>query len=357
MSVLLSAVAIVLTLLVVIGIHEAGHAVAARLFHVRIQRISIGFGRPLFRFKSNRQIEWVWSLLPLGGYVHLLNSRIHAVQPEHLLNCFDQQAIWKRVVILMAGALANLLVGWAAFSMISGMGYQQLPPVISAVRASSIAAESGLKSGDRIVAIGGQETPSWREVGMQLMMKLGKQAVTVTLDHESGAARQATLDLKQWQTQSQGQDLLATLGIEPDPAVFPKQVEGLSALPAMLSAFWQVMDLIWFFLILLKQLVFGVIPFSLLLGPIGFFSEMMGSFFQGMVIYLYFVASLSLAVALINLFPIPGLDGGSILYAIIEKIRGKPISIALEVLLHRLAFILFCVMLIQLLLNDLGRVI
>ena len=82
---------------------------------------------------------------------------------------------------------------------------------------------------------------------------------------------------------------------------------------------------------------------------------MVASFLQGLVVFLYFISSLSFAVALINLFPIPGLDGGSIMYALIEKIRGKPVSVGMEVLLHRLIFIVFCLVLVQLLLNDLQR--
>ncbi len=85
-----------------------------------------------------------------------------------------------------------------------------------------------------------------------------------------------------------------------------------------------------------------MIPFAVLLGPIGLLAASAGSFMQGLAVFLYFIASLSLAVGLVNLFPIPGLDGGSIIYALVEKIRGKPVPIAWELLLHRLAMIIFC---------------
>lgn len=105
----------------------------------------------------------------------------------------------------------------------------------------------------------------------------------------------------------------------------------------------------------LKQLFSGLIPFSALLGPIGIFAASVASLTQGVVVFMFFIATLSLAVAVINLFPIPGLDGGSIVYALIEKIRGKPVSVAMELLLHRLVFIVFCVVLVHLLMNDLQR--
>lgn len=107
---------------------------------------------------------------------------------------------------------------------------------------------------------------------------------------------------------------------------------------------------------ILKQLLTGVIPFSVLLGPLGIFAASVASFTQGVAVFLFFIATLSFAVAVINLFPIPGLDGGSIVYALIEKVRGKAVSVPMELLLHRLVFIIFCVLLVHLLMNDLQRI-
>jgi len=105
----------------------------------------------------------------------------------------------------------------------------------------------------------------------------------------------------------------------------------------------------------LKQVLSGTVPFLLLLGPLGLLMTMVHSFLQGLAVFLYFIANLNLAVAIVNLLPLPGLDGGAIVYTCIEKIRGKPISVALEVLLHRLAMIALCVLFIQLIMNDVQR--
>ncbi len=129
----------------------------------------------------------------------------------------------------------------------------------------------------------------------------------------------------------------------------------LSFFQACQNAFLQIMGLLYFFLVMLKQLFTGHIPFAALLGPLGLFTAMVNSFLQGLAVFLYFIASLSLSVALVNLFPIPGLDGGSIVYALVEKVRGKPASIAMEILLHRLMFIAFSLVLVQLILNDMQR--
>src|SRR5438132_1294650 len=98
---ILALFAIVLTLILVVGFHEAGHAMAAKLFKVKIRRISIGFGKAIFTWKDRAGREWIWALWPLGGYVHLLNSRIEAIPESDFGLCFDKKPIWQRCIILI----------------------------------------------------------------------------------------------------------------------------------------------------------------------------------------------------------------------------------------------------------------
>ncbi|ARG99584.1 M50 family metallopeptidase [Legionella micdadei] len=353
---ILALLAIVITLILVVGIHETGHALAAKLFGVKIKRIAIGFGKPLLSYKDKSGREWVWALWPLGGYVHLLNSRIEPVlEKEHYSLCFDKKPIWQRCIILLSGALANLTMAWLAFTMLFMLGYQQQQPLIQNVLPQSIAALAGLKAHDRFVEISGWKTSSWQDVGMSLVMTLGKKNVPVWVSNEEGGVRKVNLDLSQWHYKKKD-TLLSALGIEAVPAnVSNSFVVGQSFMDSIRHAFEQILYLLVFFLVMLKQLITGMIPFSVLLGPLGLFSVSITSFLQGTAVFLSFIASLSLAVGFVNLFPIPGLDGGSIVYSLVEKIRGKPMSIAVEVLLYRLAFIVFAVLLIQLLMNDLQR--
>ncbi len=351
-----SLVAILLSLLLVVGFHEAGHALAARFFSVKIKRISIGFGKSLLCWQRKGGCEWVWAMWPLGGYVHLLNSRIEPVASQAYPHCFDKKSVWVRILILISGSMVNLLIAWLAFMLISLLGYQQSPPVIATVSSSSIAATSGLIAGDRFVAINGQNTASWREVGMRLIMTLGQHDVLAVVENAAGIQRQTRLDLSLWQYRPQKNALFAGLGIKPDFSLsLQNQVRGIPFFQACYQSCLQMIQLLSFFLVMLKQLVIGAIPFAVLLGPLGMLAAMVSSFTQGVVIFLNFIASLSIAVAIINLFPLPGLDGGSIVYVLVEKIRGKPASVGLEVLLHRLTFIVFCVFLMQLLVNDLQR--
>ncbi|WP_028388078.1 M50 family metallopeptidase [Legionella fairfieldensis] len=348
--------AIVLTLLLVVGLHEAGHAITARFFLVKIQRIAIGFGKPLLTWKDKAGREWVWAIWPLGGYVHMLNSRIQPVAEKDLALCFDKKPVWIRCIILLAGGVANLLTAWLALTLLFMLGYKQQLPFIQNVVPQSIAAKAGLQGGDRFVAIEGQTTNSWQEVGMGFIMAFGKEKVPALVSGSDGRLRSVSLNLDYWHYTKKEDSILKSLGIIPAPAKFhTEQVAGQSPGQAVWLALTKSWRLIVFFLVMFKQLVTGVIPFAVLLGPLGLLAVSINSFLQGLAVFLYFIASLSLAVGLINLFPIPGLDGGSIVYALIEKWRGRPFSVALEVLLYRLTVIGFSVLFIQLLLNDVQR--
>ncbi len=356
MVIMLTVIAVVISLVLVVGVHEAGHAWAAHFFNVKIKKISIGFGRALLSWQSRSGCQWMWSMWPVGGYVQLLNSRIEPVLPDDYPYSFDKKPIWVRCVILLSGAAANLVMAWLALMLILVLGYQQTRPVVEKISMQSIASIAGLTDGDQIIRVAGEPVFSWRGVGMQLIMNLGHNDVEIVVVNEAGEMHPLRLDLMKWHYSGGKESLLSAIGITPDlSAKQDEQVAGLPWLKAFQQAFLQMMGLLYFFLVLLKQLLSGVIPFALLLGPIGLFTAMANSLLQGLTVFLYFIASLSLSVGLINLFPIPGLDGGSILYAVVEKIRNKPVSVATEILLHRLFFIAFCLILVQLLLNDFQR--
>ncbi|KTD21521.1 membrane associated zinc metalloprotease [Legionella lansingensis] len=347
--------AFIITLILVVGIHEAGHAIAARIFSVKIQRIFIGFGRPLFTWRTKSGYELGWGILPLGGYVHLLNSRTQTVSPEELKYCFDKKPVWMRISILIAGALANLITALLAFTIMFSIGYREIPPIIQSIVPTSVAAEAGLNAGDRIVALDGREIHSWQEAGMRVIMSLGKKNVLVVVSNREGVLRNTTIDLSRWYYQKQDSSLLKGLGIVPDPSTHAIQIKREPLGYAFYHAVTKSMQLLIFFLVMIKQLLTGVLPFAVLLGPIGLLEVSTTSFLQGLAVFLSFIASFSLAVGLVNLFPIPGLDGGSIVYALIEKVRGQPVSVEMEILLHRLFVIAFLVLLVQLLLNDAQR--
>ncbi len=349
-------ISIVLTLLLVVGIHEAGHALCARLFAVKIRRISIGFGKTLLTRKDKAGREWSWALWPLGGYVYLLNTRNEKVAESDYSQCFDKKPIWQRCLILIAGPLSNLLAAFLALTLMFMLGFKQQIPLIKAITPQSLASTAGMQIGERFLSIDGIKTNSWQETGMGLIMALGKKAVPVVLLNSQGIVHQVNLDLSQWKYKKGDRSLLIALGIVPETAKrHIQQVPGQSIHLAAAAAINKIALLLKFFTVMLKQLFTHKIPFLVLLGPLGLLEASVSSFLQGIAVFLNFIASFSLAVGYINLFPIPGLDGGSLVYALVEKFRGKPVSVAFELLLHRFAFIFFTILLVQLVLNDLKR--
>lgn len=348
--------AILLTLLLVIGVHEWGHAVAARLFNIKIKKISIGFGAPLLQWRNKRGCEWALSMWPLGGYVQLLNSRISPVDSSDYAHCFDKQPVGHRIGVLLSGAIANLVVAWSAFTVAYCIGLHNTSPLIQSIQSSSIASTAGLKAGDQIVSVQGELTPSWRAVGMELIILWGQKNIDFRVKR-AGIEEPVPiqLDLSHVKMGTQDKSLLNSLGIVPNLSRAEHDVRSHSLIEAIQIATHDIIHMTYFFIMVLKQLFVGSIPFSMLLGPIGLFATSIASLAQGLAVFFYFIASLSLAVAFINLLPIPGLDGGSMVYTLIEKLRGQPVSVAMEVLLHRLMFILFCILLVHLVMNDLQR--
>ena len=352
----LSLLAVVLTLLLVVGFHEAGHALSARLFGIRIKRISIGFGKPLLAWRDKNKIQWVWALWPLGGYVRLFNSRVDRVREQQYQYCFDKKPVWQRIIVLISGGIFNFFLAWFVFAVVYKIGFPQVKPVIASVSAYSVAAKAGLKPGERFVRVAGNDVDSWRDVAMQFIMNMSKERVNAVVVNDIGMSRKVAMNLSNWRYQDDDTNFLISLGFYPKASSSePVYAQAEGVISAFQHAFSYILTLCLFFLILIKQLVLGVIPFSVLLGPIGLIVETVSSFYLGVVQFLFFVATLSIAVGLINFFPIPGLDGGSVLYALLEKARGKPISVPLEILLQRLALIAFCVLLVNLILNDLTR--
>ncbi len=354
MQTLISICAIIICLICVIGIHELGHGIAAKIFGVKIQKISLGFGHTLFSWKSKAGYTVDLKPLLIGGRVHLYNNRVNQVADAEQLYCFDKQPIWIRIIILLSGSFANLIVAFLALVFMLMLGFNQLKPIVAEVQPNSNAALAGLKSNSEIVSINNHKTTYFRDVAMQLIMHVGEKNVKMIVCNADNTCQQAEINLDIWNKDSKDFSMFSAIGFTPkDIEENTIHVQGLSFSAAIQKAIQQLVGLMCFFMIMLKQILTGHIPFAALIGPFKFFEAIIDSFAQGLSIFLYFIANFSLAMAIANLLPIPTLDGGSIIYSFIEKIRGKPMSVALEILIYRLVFIAFALFFVQLIINDL----
>lgn len=356
MLILLGVIATIITLVIVVGLHEIGHFLAARYFGVKVKRVSIGFGKPLFISKSKDNIQWVWSLWPLGGYVQLLNSRIEKVSVKEQKYCFDKKPALVRIIILLAGVVFNLIVAWLCFVLIFLIGFKQHPAIIKSTT-DNVIVSTALKSQDRIINLGGKNTPSLKKLAMAMIMNLGKNNVPIVVKRDNQIIH-SSIDLTKWQYKTSKNALFSGLGLDFDLSKnVREQILGVNIFKAFKNASIEVFNLLQFFMAVVKQLFTTNLPFAVLLGPLGILDAITQSFLQGVTAFLYLLAALNISVALINIFPIPGLDGGLIIYILLEKIRGKPLSVAMEVLLYRLTFIAFVLLFIQLVLNDIRHYI
>lgn len=348
--------AIILVLISVIGLHELGHAVAARFFHIKIKQIAIGFGKPVLQWRSLNGTLWVWGRWPLGGYVQLLNSRNTPVAPEEYPLCFDKKPVSTRIIVLLAGACANLIVAWLILVLVFWIGISSRLPIVQSVQPQSIAQATGILPGDQVVSIDDNTISSWANVGMQLIIRWGKKDINLLVRNDNNALRNVHLDLSHVRFRKNNNALLDSIGIVPDKNAPKVLIRSSSILGAIYQANTSITQMLYFFVLVWKQLLLGIIPFSVLLGPVGLVAASFTSLTQGIVVFMVFIAHFSIAVALMNVLPVPGLDGGSIVYALLEKIRAKPVSVALEILLQRFAIIAACILLVQLVLNDLQRI-
>ena len=353
MNILLAVIAVVLMFMVVVGLHELGHAVVARCFGVRIRRIAIGFGKPLYIRKDKSGVEWVLGIWPLGGYVFLSNTRIQPEPATQFPHCFDKQSVSTRCWIVLAGVAVNLLVAWLAMTVVFSVGYRQLTPLVASVIPGTVAEEAGLRPGDELIRINNRSIHSWQEAGMQLLLALGDTKVSVQVRDKHHQVRKQVMVWGDNAFLKRQGAFLERLGVIPkkQPSAV-KWVPAEGVMEALRHALRVTSALCCDYLLLIKQVITGLLPFSLLLGPLGLLSLSIGSFLQGLSAFMSFLALLSIAVGVVNILPIPGLDGGALLYLALEKIRGKPLSIAMEVLLYRLAMIVFCLVMVQLMLND-----
>ena len=345
---------ILLSLQGIIVIHELGHALFAKLFNVRIHSIIIGFGPKLFQSKAQKP-NWIFALFPIGGSVDLLNSRYHGVTKRNEAYSFDKKPVWIRIGILVGGAAANLSFAFLALFIYFIIGHPEHPPVIKKINPSSLAWNAHLRADDKIISFANQPVESWQEVGMNILIHLGQYQVPLLVQHAQGQNQLIHMDLILPKHQKSA-NILSALGVEPNLSkALQEDRAGQNYGSALSAASKQILDLIVNYSLIIKQIVLGHIPLFCLIGPISFFVNFIHSFLMGLAMIFFALAHLSVAMALTNLLPIPSFDGGLILYALLEKIRGKPISIAAELLLHRLVNIGLCVLFAQLLANDLSR--
>ena len=321
----------------VVFVHELGHFLVARLCGVRILVFSIGFGPEIVGFNDRHGTRWKISAIPLGGYVKFFGDENPASVPdpqnlaampesERPLS-YHFQPVFKRAAIVVAGPLANFVLAVVIFAGILGIyGKQTMSARVDSVQPNSAAAAAGFHEGDLVVAINGEAIDSFADM-QRIVSDSAGDTLNVKVDRDgSQILLKATPDLKEVKDNFGNVHRIGILGIT--RSMTPSDVKYQAVSP--IQAVWMGGQETWFVIDRTLTYIGGVImgreAADQLGGPIRI-AQISGQVASiGFVALIHLAAVLSVSIGLLNLFPIPLLDGGHLLFYSIEAARGRPLS-------------------------------
>lgn len=458
---LINIAALIVTLGILVTVHEFGHFWVARRCGVKVLRFSIGFGKAVKTWVGKDGTEYVIAPIPLGGYVKMLGQEdtsmadLEAITDAERQQSFSGKPLWQRMAIVAAGPLANFLLAIVVFWGINvGYGLSGTAPVIATVSAGSPAWDAGLRAGDEITAIDGVPTTLWQQVTMQLLERLGESGTLQIQAIPAGetAAREFRVALLNWQSDTAEPNPLGSLGLVQYeiPAVIEGLVEGgaaardglvpgdrileavgqpvtgwvqwvqlvraspdhplevlvqrgsdqvaLTVVPdrvtaedgssmGSIGAFVQEFDLYaslpperirevnynvftalipavqetWdksvFVLDSMKKMLLGLISVKNINGPITIAQVAGDTATYGLEVYLGFLAVLSISLGVLNLLPIPVLDGGHLLYYTVEAVIRRPVPERIQAMGLQLGLLLISGVMVLAIYNDVSRLL
>jgi regulator of sigma E protease len=346
--------AFIIVLGVLIFFHEFGHFLIARLFGVGVEKFSLGFGPRLIGRKIGIT-DYRISAIPLGGYVKMVGEEPNAtVAPEDIPLSFTHKHVMKRMLIVAAGPVFNVLLAVIIFfGIFFFSGTFVLKPSIGSVKQASPASAAGLEKGDLITAINGSPINSWDEMAEIINSSRGKTIRVSVLRQES--ILEFAIDPEQVTTQNIfGEDIQRyIIGITASGDSYSQELNLFQAFSESLFQTYKVSELM---VVIIAKLIKGDISVKTVGGPI-MIAQMAGdSAKAGVGSLISFIALISINLAIINLLPIPVLDGGHLLFFLIEAIKGKPVSIKVREHAQQVGLFLLIMLMILVFYNDITRV-
>ncbi|MFM2482455.1 sigma E protease regulator RseP [Celerinatantimonas sp. YJH-8] len=434
---------------VLVAIHEFGHFWVARRCGVKVERFSIGFGRRIWHHVGRDGTEYVLAMIPLGGYVKMLDERVEAVPLEMQKYAFNRQSVAKRAAIVAAGPVANFILAIIAFWLMMMIGITSVRPVLGTIDPQSVAGRAGLHAEQQVTEVGGNSVQDWNDFVMAMIAHVGEKDVPVVVKNLDQTQSDYRLDLSSWNIDADNsnqpplQDLGITLyqptvllevahiikespaaqqglqvgdklvainhqtlsswsnfteivrhhagsqielsierdgqlqvlpitperklyrgetigflGISPKAQPYPEsylvtlRYDPLSALYQGVVRTGKVTRLT---LDMLGKLVTGKVSVDNLSGPISIAKGAGQSAHNGLVYFLSFLALVSVNLGILNLLPLPVLDGGHLLFFVVEAATGKPVSERVLEIGTRIGMSVLIVVMMFALFNDLMR--
>ncbi|MFT3986917.1 RIP metalloprotease RseP [Aestuariivirga sp.] len=354
--------AFLVALVVIVFIHELGHFLVARWCGVSVEAFSIGFGREIFGWNDRHGTRWKVGWLPLGGYVKFVGDANAASMPGSEIQnsapgSFHSTALWKRALVVAAGPMANFLLAMAIFAgAFMFYGVPVALPVIGEVVGGSAAEEAGMKPGDIIVSIDGRHIATFEDLQQAVFMRPGEH-LAIVLDR---GGTQITVDAVPKMTEQDdglgGKMKVGLLGIK-NSENNPIKIEKLGPFGAVAKA----ADRVWFQISTtfkyIGKMFAGAESIKGLRGGIGIAQVAGSAASMGLFQYVWIIAFLSVNIGLINLFPIPMLDGGHLVFYGIEAVRGKPLGPTTQEWAFRVGLSLVIMLMMTGAWNDISRLL
>lgn len=354
---------------VIVFVHEFGHYIVARWCGVKVEVFSIGFGREIWGYTAPKSgTRWKISLLPFGGYVKMFGDAgaastadtdaIEAMSEADKEVSFHHKPLWAKALVVAAGPVANFILTIAVFTyFIFTVGIASTEPVVGSVLKNSAASEAGIKAGDRILSINGKEMKRFNDIPAYIITNTG---TNITLLIERGGK---TITRELTPRIVEEKDMLGNSSKRPLIGLKSTQITRESV--GMTEAIWEAMkstyNMCTSSLKVLGQMITGQRSVEELKGPVGI-AKMSGQVTQSgesmsetLHMILWFIALLSANLGMVNLFPIPMLDGGHLMYYGVEALRGKPVAERYMEFGYRMGFVLLMTLMGFTLLNDLRQ--
>ena len=444
--------AFIVALALLIAVHEFGHFKVAQWCGVKVLRFAIGFGKPLFVKRwGTDQVEFALAAIPLGGYVKMLDEREAPVAPEDLHRAFNRQAVGSRILIVVAGPMANLLLAIFLYWIVLQLGVFDIRPYLAAAPVGTVAAAAGISEGDLVAGVDGQEIGSWSELRLALVSSaIKKAAVELDVIAADGTRSKKVLPVAEQATDHLDGDLARYLGlavysppmrpvvgsvqegspamavglmagdeifeidfvpvstwadfvdrvraspgaplemvvkrgtetvtltvvpavetksgktigrigvaVRPDPSIEEKLKVEIHYAPAealyrAISQTWETARLT---IVVMGHMLVGDVSIRNISGPVAIADYAGQSAQLGVRSFMHFLALISVSLGVLNLLPIPILDGGHLMYYLAEFLKGSPVSERVMEIGQRVGISILGLLMTLALYNDFNRLI
>ncbi|MGD9595677.1 RIP metalloprotease RseP [Wolinella succinogenes] len=341
-----------LVLSFLIFFHELGHFLAARWFGVKVEVFSIGFGHKIYK-KVYGDTEYALSAIPLGGYVKMKGQDdANPSLLNHDQDSYNAKKPWQRLIILAAGPLANLFLAFLLYVAIALLGSQALAPIINEPDPGLSAAKAGMRSGDEIIRIDGQKVRTWGEMSELISKSQGE----IEVEFLRGGQERSLVLLPTLRESKNifGETILRPMiGVSALGEVRIVSYSLFESLPKALNETIRSSQMI---VLGIQKLLSGVVPSSEVGGVISIVQITSKASESGIITLFGLTALISVNLGILNLLPIPALDGGHILFNLYEMVTKKTPSLAVFTNLTIAGWVILAGLMGLGLYNDLSRI-